>query len=139
MSVASVNIQTLNPDSLMTPMGGYSQGTVAGDLVFVAGQTGVAADLSIPEPGDVAAQTRQTIANIQALLETAGSSLSLVVSTTVYLKTFDDYAEFDRVYRECFDGHAPARATVRADLVAPQLLVEIQAIAVRGNQEGGPR
>ena len=79
----------------------------------------------------MAAQTRQTIANIVAVLAEAGATLADVVSTTVYVKEFSEYKIFDQVWQECFGTHRPARATVKTELVHPALLVEIQAIAVR--------
>ena len=126
-----MRIKELNPPAVMTPLGGYSQGIVAGDTVYVAGQTGVDAQMKLPGDGGMAAQTRQAITNVAAVLTAAGAKLADVVSTTVYIKSIDDYSDFDGVYRECFGSHKPARATVRADLVSDALLIEIQAIAVK--------
>jgi|CXWL01.1.fsa_nt_gi 2-iminobutanoate/2-iminopropanoate deaminase len=124
----------LNPSSIMQPRAHYSQGVVASNLIFVAGQTGVGGDPSQSMMGEgIDAQTRQTIANIEAVLADAGATLHDVVSTTVYLVDFALYAEFDRAYADCFGSTRPARATVRADLVHPSLLVEIQAVAVAGS------
>ena len=124
-------MKVINPSSLMTPPGGYSQGIQVGDLIFVAGQVGVDAHGKPTGDGGMAAQTRQTLANVAAVLAEAGASLADVVSTTVYVKDFSEYKLFDQVWQECFGGHKPARATVRAELVHPSLLVELQAIAVR--------
>ncbi|HKY92169.1 MAG TPA: RidA family protein [Nevskiaceae bacterium] len=123
-------MKILNPHDVMVPQGGYSQGVSAGGMVFVAGQVGV--DHNGQPVGDfgMAAQTRQTLANVAAVLRDAGLSLRDVVSTTVYVKDFTDYKVFDQVWQECFGDHKPARATVRAELVHPSLLVEVQAIAV---------
>ena len=122
-------MRTLNPDDVMVPQGGYVQGVQAGGLVFVAGQVGVDRDAKPVGDFGIAAQTRQTIANVESVLREAGLGLQDVVSTTVYLTDFADYAEFDRVWQECFGAHKPARATVKAELVLPALLVEVQAIA----------
>ena len=124
-------MKVINPGTVMPPQGGYSQGIQAGDLIFVAGQVGV--DTHGKPSGDagMAAQTRQTIANVAAVLAEAGASLADVVSATVYVKEFSEYKIFDQVWQQCFGTHRPARATVRAELVHPALLVEIQAIAVR--------
>ena len=124
-------MKAINPKDVMTPQGGYSQGIESGNLVFVAGQVGV--DQHGKPTGDagMAAQTRQAIANVAAVLRDAGAALSDVVSATVFLKDFAEYPVFDRVWQECFGAHKPARATVKAELVHPALLIEIQAIAVR--------
>ena len=124
-------MKIINPGTVMPPQGGYSQGIQAGDLIFVAGQVGVDAHGKPTGDGGMAAQTRQTIANIVAVLAEAGATLADVVSATVYVKDFSEYKVFDQVWQECFGTHRPARATVKAELVHPALLVEIQAIAVR--------
>ena len=122
----------INPKDVMPPQGGYSQGIKAGNLIFVAGQVGADEHGKPTGGGGMAAQTRQTIVNLTAVLRDAGAALSDVVSTTVFIKDFTEYAVFDRVWQECFGAHKPARATVKAELVHPALLIEIQAIAVRG-------
>ena len=123
-------MKIINPVDVMAPMGGYAQGVDAGGMVFVAGQAGVDRDARLVGE-DMAAQTRQTLANVAAVLRDAGLGLKDVVSTTVFVKDFTDYQLFDEVWQECFGDHKPARATVKADLVYPELLVEVQAIAVR--------
>ena len=128
-------MQIINPADVMAPQGGFSQGIRVRDLVFVAGQVGVDAEGKLSGDGGMEAQTRQTIANVAAVLREAGASLADIVSATVYVKDFSEYKLFDRVWQECFGNHRPARATVRADLVLPVLLVEIQAIAVRSHAD----
>lgn len=122
-------MKIINPNNVMVPQGGYSQGVDAGGMVFVAGQVGVDKDGQPVGDFGMAAQTRQTLANVEAVLREAGLGLKDVVSTTVYVKDFTDYKLFDQVWQECFGDHKPARATVKADLVHPSLLVEVQAIA----------
>ena len=123
-------MKMINPATVMTPPSGYTQGIQAGNLIFVAGQVGVDAQGKLPGDGGMEAQTRQTIANVAAVLAVAGASLKDVASATVYVKDLADYKVFNQVWDECFAGHKPTRATVKADMVAPVLLVEIQAIAV---------
>lgn len=124
-------MKIINPNDVMAPQGGYVQGVDAGGMVFVAGQVGVGQDGRPVGDFGMAAQTRQTLANVAAVLREAGLGLKDVVSTTVYVTDFADYKLFDQVWQECFGDHKPARATVKADLVHPSLLVEVQAIAVR--------
>ena len=123
-------MEVINPEDILSPRGGYSQGIKAGNLIFVAGQVGVDAHGKPTGDGGMAAQTRQTIANLAAVLRDAGAALSDVVSTTVFIKDFTEYAIFDSVWQECFGAHKPARATVKAELLHPVLLIEIQAIAI---------
>ena len=124
-------MKIINPNDVMAPQGGYSQGVETGGMVFVAGQVGLDKDGQPVGDFGMAAQTRQTLTNVAAVLRAAGLGLNDVVSTTVYVKDFADYELLDQVWQECFGDHKPARATVQADLVHPSLLVEVQAIAAR--------
>ena len=123
--------ELINPPELPQPTAPYSNGVRAGGLVFVAGQLAIDDAGDLVGDGDIALQTRRTIENVESVLREAGCSLDEVVSTTVYLSSFDDYGEYNRVYAECFGENRPARATIRADLVLAGALIEIQAIAVR--------
>jgi 2-iminobutanoate/2-iminopropanoate deaminase len=125
------DMKIINPNDVMAPKGGYSQGVETGGMVFVAGQVGLDRDGQPAGDFGMAAQTRQTLTNVAAVLRAAGLGLNDVVSTTVYVKDFAEYELLDQVWQECFGGHKPARATVQAGLVHPSLLVEVQAIAVR--------
>lgn len=124
-------MREINPPELAAPIASYSHGTQAGNMVFVAGQVPIDKDGNVVGEGDVRAQTRQVIANVEAVLKAGGASLADVVSTTVYLRDFDRYAEYNEAYSEGFGDNKPARATVQAGLVRDEWLVEIQAIAVK--------
>ena len=116
--------------NLPSPVGPYSPGISTGNLVFVSGQAG-----RDPATGtiaaDVEAQTEQTLKNIAAILEAAGSDLSHVVRCGVFLVDIGDFQKMNGVYARMFGGHRPARTTVQvAALPEPSLLVEIDAVAV---------
>jgi 2-iminobutanoate/2-iminopropanoate deaminase len=116
--------------NLPSPVGPYSPGIVAGNLVFVSGQAG-----RDPASGqiadDVEAQTEQTLKNIAAILEAAGSDLSHVIRCGVFLVDIGDFQKMNGVYARLFGGHRPARTTVQvAALPEPRLLVEIDAVAL---------
>jgi 2-iminobutanoate/2-iminopropanoate deaminase len=123
--------QMLAPAGLMTPRAHYSHGVATEEWVFVAGETATGPDGQLVGVDDITAQTTQTIANIAAVLAEVGLGLGDVVSTTVYLPSFDHYRAFDAAYAAAFGDHRPARATLGCSLVHPALLVEIQAVAVR--------
>ena len=103
----------------------------AGSLVFTAGQIGFRADGTLAE-GDVAAQTRQAIENLRAVLEAGGATLDGVVKTTIFLYDMNDFVTVNGVYAEYFGGSAPARSTVQVARLPKDALVEIEAIAVVG-------
>jgi 2-iminobutanoate/2-iminopropanoate deaminase len=114
-------------------IGPYSQAVKMGDLVFCSGQ--IALDPKTGQlvgGGDVAAQTRQVLANLAAVLEAAGSRMSQVVKTTIYLADMGDFAVVNQVYGESFAAAPPARATVEVSRLPRDARVEIDAIAVVG-------
>ena len=116
-------------------IGPYSQAVVANGFVFCSGQVALEPGLgrsSAPLVGaDVAAQTRRALQNLAAVLESAGSSLSRVVKTTVFLTDMQHFAAMNQVYAELFGAHKPARATVAVAALPRGALVEIEAMAVR--------
>ena len=113
--------------------GSFAQGIAvrAGRTVYVSGKVGVDESGKIVGTDDLAAQTRQTFANIQATLSEAGASLSDVVKITTFIVPMERYQEFARVRAEVFGESVPASSTVGvASLVSPEYLIEIEAIAV---------
>ena len=111
-------------------VGPYSQGVKVGNLVFTAGQGGLDPATGRMVEGGVEAQTLQTLQNLSAILEAAGSSVSQVVKTTVFLQDIADFQTMNRVYAEFFGGQPPARTTVQAAALPLGALVEIEAVAV---------
>ena len=110
------------------PRGPYSPAIVADGFVFVAGQGPVNPSTNALELGDIGAETRRTLQNIQAILEAAGSSLRDVVRVGVFLADIKDFDAMNAVYREFFSDDPPARTTVGAQL--PKIKVEIDCIAL---------
>ncbi|MFK4548050.1 2-iminobutanoate/2-iminopropanoate deaminase [Streptomyces tendae] len=100
-----------------------------GEWVFTSGQIGRDADGMVPSA--FGAQMRVAIQSLRANLEAAGASLDSVVKTTVYLKRQEDFAEMNEIYATYFDQPWPARSTVVAGMVRPELSFEIDAIAYR--------
>lgn len=111
------------------PIGPYSQGVVSGNYIFLSGQVGRKHDATELEKG-VAAQTRQTILNIKAVLAKKNLNLDNVVKTSVFLADMNDFAEMNGVYSEFFDENtAPARTTIQAAALPLAADVEIEAMA----------
>ncbi|HYE52468.1 MAG TPA: RidA family protein [Azospirillaceae bacterium] len=102
----------------------------AGSTLFLSGQLALGPDGRIA--GDtVEEQTTLVLQRIAVLLAGEGLNLTDVVKTTVWLARVEDFPGFDAAYAARFGAHRPARSTVRADLVLPGALVEIEAVAVR--------
>jgi 2-iminobutanoate/2-iminopropanoate deaminase len=115
------------------PIGPYNQAIVAGDLVFCSGQIPLDPASGQVVPGDVAAQTRAVLTNLQAVLAAAGCTLEQVAKTTIFLKDMNDFPVVNGVYGEFFPAAtAPARSTVQVARLPKDVLVEIEAIARRG-------
>lgn len=111
-------------------LGPYSAGISAGGFVFTSGQLGLDPASGNFVSGDVKAQTRQAILNLRAILTASGSSLDLVVKTTVFLNDMNDFAAMNEVYGEFFTGKCPARSAVQVAKLPKGGLVEIEAIAI---------
>jgi 2-iminobutanoate/2-iminopropanoate deaminase len=113
------------------PGGHYAQAIVANGFVFVAGQLPLipgAAPGTLPE--GIRAQTRQAIANAEAILRGAGASLQAVVSATMYITDVALWPDVNAVFAECFGTHRPARAMVTSPTLHFGALVEMQCTAV---------
>jgi 2-iminobutanoate/2-iminopropanoate deaminase len=106
----------------------YNQAIRVGDLVFVAGQLGLAPGAATIA-GDAAAQTEQVMRNLAAILEAAGTGLDKLVKTTVFLQHLEDFAAMNEVYASHVGDRPPARSTVEVAKLPSGALVEIEAVA----------
>jgi 2-iminobutanoate/2-iminopropanoate deaminase len=111
------------------PIGPYSVGIAHGNLVFASGMLGLDPQTGELAPGGVEAETRQSLNNLAAILQAAGSSLSLVLKTTVFLRDMADFARMNAVYAEFFHAEPPARSTVQVAALPKGGAVEIEAVA----------
>lgn len=118
--------QAIRVQDAPQPGGPYSQGIIAGSLVFVAGQ-GPTDPHTGTKPEDIEGQTHQVLRNVAAILRGAGCSLSDVVKVTAHLADLADFAAFNRVYEQYFPEPRPVRTTVGSQLNT--ILVEIDVIA----------
>jgi len=121
--------RTISTDDAPAAVGAYSQATTNGSLLITAGQLPLTADGDLLDDEPVAAQTRQCMRNVEAILEAEGRSLSDLLKTTVYLDDIDDFDGFNEAYAEFFDEAPPARSAVEVGAVPKGAAVEIEAIA----------
>lgn len=126
--------QIISTEQAPAAVGPYSQGVRAGHFLYTAGQIALDPATGKIVEGDVAAQTRQVMGNLQAILQAAGSTLNKVVKTTVFLQEMDDFAQMNGVYSQFFEGDPPARSTVQVAGLPLGALVEIEAIALIPHQ-----
>jgi 2-iminobutanoate/2-iminopropanoate deaminase len=123
-------IKFVSTDAAPKAIGPYSQATVANGFIYTAGQIALDPATMNVVDGDVKAQTERVMANLQGVLKAAGSDLSKVVKTTVFLATMDDFAAMNEVYAKWFGEHRPARSTVAAAGLPRNVKVEIEVVAL---------
>lgn len=122
--------QALATTQAPAAIGPYSQGIAAGQTVYVSGQLPIdPATEAIPE--GIAAQTAQSLKNIQGILAEQGMTLADVVKTTVFLADMNDFAEMNKVYGEYFAQPFPARSAVQVAKLPKGAPLEIECIAVK--------
>ncbi len=113
-------------------IGPYSQAMVHGGFVYCSGQIALDPESGNLVDGDVGAQTRQALRNLDAVLHAAGTGRSRVLKTTVYLRDMADFGAMNAVYAEFFGDARPARATVAVAGLPRDARVEIDCIAAVG-------
>ncbi len=117
-------------------IGPYSVGIRAGNLIFTAGQVGIDPSVGEIVAGGIEAETHQVIRNLQQILESAGSSLNMVVKTTVFLRDMGDFSRMNAIYGEYFTKNPPARSTVQVAALPKGAAIEIEAIAILAPVQG---
>jgi len=122
-------MQIIHTDHAPKAIGPYSQALIANGLLYTSGQIPLRVDGTVVE-GGIEEQTKQVFANLKAVLEEAGTDLSKVVKTTVFLKDLSTFTDFNGVYEEFFNEHKPARSCVEVAKLPKDVLVEIECIAI---------
>ncbi len=111
----------------------YSPGTRGGNLVFTAGQVAWGSDGELVGAGDIDRQTRQTLANVEAVLNEGGATWEDVLKCNVYLRDMRDFQKMNAVFSETFPTRPPARTTVQTPMAEADMLIEIEAVAWVGD------
>lgn len=119
---------TISTNNAPGAIGPYSQAVKMGDFLFVSGQLPINPKTN-EMPKSVAEQTKQSLENVKAILEAAGSDLKHVVKTTVFLKDMNTFTQMNEVYQSYFTENYPARSAVEISRLPKDALVEIEVIA----------
>lgn len=123
----------ISTDKAPAAIGPYSQGIIAGDMVFLSGQIGVnPADGNAPD--GIEAQAEQACKNVGELLKEAGTDFSHVVKTTCFLADIGDFKAFNQIYEKYFISK-PARSCVAVKDLPAGMLCEVEAVAFTGDNE----
>ncbi len=112
-------------------IGPYSQAIQVGDTVYVSGQLPIDPATGQFAEGDIRDLTRQSLLNVQHILESVGLSMAHVVKTTVFLADMNDFAGMNEVYAEFFAAPFPARSAVAVKTLPKGASVEIECVAVK--------
>jgi len=125
-----MNKEIISTSNAPGAIGPYSQGVKIGDLIYTSGQIPLN-----PKTGEmvegIQAQTKQSLENCKAIIESAGSSLENVFKTTVFLSDMNDFSEMNAVYAEYFKENPPARSAVQVARLPKDAKIEIEMIAVK--------
>ena len=123
--------KVIQSEAAPAAIGPYSQAIVAGGFVFCSGQIPLdPASGQLVGDGNVARETEQVLENLKAVLNAAGSDLSRVVKTTVFLTDMNDFGAMNEVYGRYFSTEPPARAAGQVAALPKGVRVEIEAVAV---------
>jgi 2-iminobutanoate/2-iminopropanoate deaminase len=124
-----MSIQIVATEGAPKAIGPYSQGIVANGFVYSAGQIALNPQTMEIVHGGIKEQTERVMENLRAVLAAAGSDLSRVVKTTVFLVDMADFTAMNEVYARAFGGHKPARSTVAVSALPRAVRVEIEVVA----------
>ncbi len=125
-----MNREIVTTDKAPGAVGPYSQAVRVGDFVFTAGQIPLDPATGQMVEGGIEVQARQALTNVSAVLEAAGTSLSNVVKTTVFLADMGEFQAMNSVYAEFFPDAPPARSAVQAAALPLGARIEIETIAI---------
>lgn len=118
------------PEKAPKAVGPYSQGIAAGGFVYTSGQLPLdPATDTMPE--GIEAQARQSLDNVKAVLEAAGSGLDKVVKVTIFVKDLNDFSKVNAIYATYFTQDPPARSCVEVARIPKDALIEIEAVAIK--------
>lgn len=119
-------------DKAPAAIGPYAQANQVGDFIFTSGQVPIDPATGKLAEGGIEEQTRQSFANLAAILEEAGSGLDKIVKTTCFLADMNDFAKMNKIYAEYFpDGIYPSRSAFQVGALPMGAMVEIEAIAMK--------
>ena len=124
-------MQSVKTDNAPAAIGPYSQAIIAGNLVFTAGQIPLDPATMETVGKDISVQTEQVFANLRGVLEAAGVGLGDVIKTTVFLQDMGDFVAMNEVYSRHFGDHKPARSAVQVARLPKDVLVEVEAVALK--------
>ncbi|MDD4295989.1 MAG: RidA family protein [Ruminiclostridium sp.] len=122
---------SINTNKAPAAIGPYSQGVDIGNLIFSSGQIPVNPSTGKIADGDIEEQTKQVLENLKNVLLAGGSDLSKVIKTTVFIKDMNHFSKINEIYAQYFIEPYPARSCVEVARLPKDVLIEIEAIAIK--------
>ncbi len=111
-------------------IGPYSQGIIAGNIVYTSGQLPIDPKTGELLKGDIEKETEQSLENVKAIIEEAGGTLEDIVKVNIYVKDIEDFSKINEIYGKYFSKHKPARSLVEVSKLPKDGDIEIEAIAI---------
>ena len=126
-----MSTKIVKTDKAPQAIGPYSQGMIAGNMVYTSGQLGMEPSTGELVSSSIEDETRQSLKNVEAVLKEAGVELSDVIKTTVFVKDLGQFTDINKIYSEFFSEHKPARSCVEVARLPKDANIEIEAIALK--------
>lgn len=126
---SSPDRQVISTEAAPAAVGPYSQAIQVGNTIYCSGQIGIDPETGDLVSGNVGAETRQALDNIESVLKAAGASMDDVVQAQVFLSDLDDYDAMNEIYSSYFEDAPPARAAVQADSLPAGAQIEVMVTA----------
>lgn len=125
-----MNKKVISTDKAPKAIGPYSQGIVAGNMIFTSGQLAINPETGELVQDDIQKETRQALENLKAVLKEGGATLNDVVKVTLYIKDMNQFGKINEVYEEYFSENKPARSCIEVARLPKDGNVEVEAIAI---------
>ena len=122
-------MEVLHTEKAPAAVGPYSQAVKVGNMIFTSGQLALCPESGELVNDNIEDATKQSIENVKAILENAGSSLEKVIKSTIFLSDMENFAKVNEVYGEYFVNHKPARSCIEVARLPKDALIEIEVIA----------
>lgn len=126
-----MTIEVIKTNNAPEAIGPYSQAIIAGSFIYTSGQIPIDPETGKGVGDDIEMQTEQVLKNLKNVLEAAGSSMDKVIKTTVYIKDMNNFSKINAVYAKYFLEPYPARSCVEVSRLPKDVLVEIEAVAIK--------
>ena len=123
--------QIINTTEAPAPIGPYNQAVMHGNMLFLSGQIAIDPATGEVVKGDIQAETKQVLKNVEAVLHAAGLTFDHVIKTSIFITDMNQFSEINEVYGQFFKENAPARETVQVAALPKFVNVEISVIAAK--------